>query len=159
MRKKISLIVFFLFLFPISSYALDLDANNLYPNIIKSLQDNEDGWFIHGNDLIYAKPSDVKHLQEMSYPDHDMRAIVVMSYSMFYNGGYISMEKPLKEYPPDRHEALILREIKIRVMQKLHDEGIRLRGKPVVKQQPIEEPVQPKSDGEMKKFEAKGRKI
>ena len=158
MRKRMLIVFFLLLIFPITSYALDLDAANLYPNIITSLQEDEDGWFIHGNDLIYARPSDVKELQEMSYPDHDMRAIVVMSFSMFYNGGYVSVEKPLKEYPPDRHEALILKEIKIRVMQKLYDEGIRRRGKSVVKKsKPIEEPEQPK--GGMKKFEAKGKKI
>ena len=160
MRTAIVAFLFFL-LFPISSQALDLDAVNLYPNIIKSLQNQEEGWFLHGNDLIFANPSDVKELKELSYPDNDIRSIVVMSFNLFYNGGYISMEKPLKEYPPDKYEKKILHEIKILTMERLYKEGIRRRTgvkKTKPAPEPMKEEIKPDDSG-MIKIEATGKKL
>ena len=158
---RITVFAFLLFLLiPNVSHSLELDAVQIYPNIIESLKADEKGWFIHGNDLIFAKPEHVKELSKESYPDMDIRAIVVLTYNLFYNNGYVMIEKPMKSSNiPDEYEKQLLHEIKIRVFEKLYSQGIRRRvevKKPV--QKPIEEKKPEPKDG-MIKIEATGRKL
>lgn len=146
MRKIIGLILFLSLLIPASAYSLDLDAVKLYPNIIKSLKKQESGWFIHSNNLIFTNPSDVSALKEMSYPGHDIKSIVVLSYNLFHNNiGYVMIEKPLREFVPDKYEKQIIKEIKILTMEKLYNEGVRRRSERI-KQKPIEKIEQPMSE-------------
>ena len=157
MRIIVNVLLLSLLLFPISSNALDLEATTMYDNIIHSLKSGEDGWFLHGGDLIYAKPSDVKKLMKMSYPDMDDRSLVVISYSIFYNGGYAMMEKPVDQHIPDKYEKQIVYEIKVLTMKHLIAEGVRVREVKKEKPKPIET-KQPEKQ-ELKKIEAKGRKL
>ena len=159
--RSIIIVFLFLLIFPMPSKALDLDAINLYANVIKSLQQQEKGWFINGDDLVFAKPSDVKDLQKKLYPEHDIRSIIVMSYNLFYdNKGYVRIDKPLSEYLRGQKEEKILEEIKILVMEKLYKEGIRRR-EGIKKQKSIDKAPEPKpvKSGELVKFEAEGRKL
>lgn len=155
-------ITFLLFLFiPFSSYALDLDAANLYPNIIKSLKSQEKGWFLTGSDLIFTNPPDVNDLQTTSYPEINPKSIVVISYNLFYNDGYAMIDKPIDQNIPDKYEKEIIHQIKILTMERLYKEGVRRRTG--VKKAPVEaKPIEKKQkidESGMIKIEATGKKL
>ena len=156
---KTFIVFIFLLLFPISSFSLELDAINFYPNVYESLKKREVGWFIHGGSAIFANPEDIPKLKKMSYPEHDMRSIVVLDYNLFHNGGYVSVEKPMDEFVPDPHEERILNEIKSMVMDKLYDEGIRRTKNTVIMTEKVTEEVKQPKKSSFKKIEAKGRKL
>lgn len=107
------------------AFSLDLDASNFYPNIIKSLEKKEHGWFIHSSYLIFARKDDIEPLKKCAFPDIDARPIIILSYSLFFNGGFVITKKPINETVPPEYSKKILKQIKIMVMDKLYKEGIR----------------------------------
>ena len=98
-------------------------------------------------------------LMKVSWPEHDSRTLVTISYNLFFNGGYASLEKPIDQDIPDKYEKQIVYQIKVMALERLIKEGVKPRGKKaVVKKKPIEVTPQPEKR-ELIKMEAVGRKL
>ncbi|MCF8019842.1 MAG: hypothetical protein K9L62_10570 [Vallitaleaceae bacterium] len=151
MRIIINIVFISLLLLPVSSYSSDLSSNTLYDNIITSLKSEEEGWFFGGGDLNYANPSDVKKLKRLSFPEHDDRTLLTISYSLFYNGGYVIMKKPIEQHVPDKYEGQLLDQIKVMVMKKLISEGVKVEENTCTPIKEIKKSTKKKEKVELKK--------
>jgi hypothetical protein len=113
-------------LLSINAYALDINADEgiLCQNIIKSLQEEPNKWFITSSELVYVENKKyINDVKKRLYPKTSNKATFVLGYHFSWTSNYISIKKPNMGFMSNnKAEEILLTEIKRFLYQSLHKE-------------------------------------
>ena len=144
----IMLLSFFIFIGNVSAMDMSLQQEKMCNTIAESMDKNPELWIIKSYELIYASDSDtIDDLKEISWPENDTAAELVIQYNLYPQLIYIQIEKPFEMKFKGKYRDKLITSVKKMIYKQLRDEvGNAVAHEEKAKQiKEKETPVKPKS--------------